>query len=190
VSAHEDEFDAHPEYIDMMVHGVTTIEMTIEITVLSMFTEDEVDTFREQVINMLSDMSDLVHEVKMTSVHATRLHALVMTWDSEVNEVKLITPEIREATPAIRGNEGKPLNEHIITAKFFTPWSNWTWYMTELDNDEDYAFGYVVGLDSELGYFSISELEALRSPSGRLTVERDLHFGKHTLAEVVNGARP
>jgi hypothetical protein len=103
--------------------------------------------------------------------------------------VKLITPELADMTPAIRGNEGKPLNEHIITAKFFTPWSNWTWYMTELAMDKDYAFGYVVGLDSELGYFSIRELEALRGP-GRITIERDLYFGKHTLAEVVNGARP
>jgi hypothetical protein len=77
----------------------------------------------------------------------------------------------------------------IITAKFFTPWAGWTWYMTELDTDDDYAFGYVVGLDSELGYFSIQELEAQAGPGG-LTIERDLHFGQHTLAEVVNGARP
>jgi hypothetical protein len=103
--------------------------------------------------------------------------------------MKLITPGLADATPAIRGNEGKPLAEHIITAKFFTPWANWTWYMTELDKDEDYAFGYVVGLDSELGYFSISELEAIRGPNG-ITIERDLYFGKHTLAEVINGARP
>jgi hypothetical protein len=103
--------------------------------------------------------------------------------------MKLITPGLVSITPYIRGNEGKPLNEHIITAKFFTPWAGWTWYMTELDKDEDYAFGYVVGLDSELGYFSIRELEALRGPGG-ITVERDLHFGKHMLSEVINGARP
>jgi hypothetical protein len=103
--------------------------------------------------------------------------------------MKLITPTIRKATPKLYANEGKPLNEHIITAKFFTPWAGWTWYMTELDVDDDYAFGYVVGLDSELGYFSIRELESLCSPSG-ITIERDLHFGKHTLAEVTNGARP
>jgi hypothetical protein len=103
--------------------------------------------------------------------------------------MKLITSAIRAATPKLYANEGKPLSEHIITAKFFTPWARWTWYMTELDEDDDYAFGYVVGLDAELGYFSIQELEAQCGPGG-MTIKRDLHFRQHTLAEVMNGTRP
>jgi hypothetical protein len=45
---------------------VTIIELTVEITLFGVFTEDEVDSFREQVINVLSGMDDQVHEVKVT----------------------------------------------------------------------------------------------------------------------------
>ena len=40
------------------------------------------------------------------------------------------------------------------------------------------------GLENELGYFSLKELESLKGPFG-LTIERDLFFGKYTLAEVM-----
>lgn len=36
-------------------------------------------------------------------------------------------------------------------------------------------FGYVIGLEAELGYFSLSELEQIRGALG-LPVERDLYF--------------
>lgn len=101
----------------------------------------------------------------------------------------LITPELRKITPLLYGNEGKDVKDMPITAKFFTPWSNWSWYMTELDEGDNIAFGFTAGLDSELGYFSIKELEALQGPGG-IKVERDLYFGRHSLSEVLYGARP
>ena len=58
--------------------------------------------------------------------------------------------------------------------KFFTPWTSWTWYGLEFDGD-DIFFGLVDGLECELGYFSISELESIRGPGG-LRIERDLYF--------------
>lgn len=48
---------------------------------------------------------------------------------------------------------------------------------------ETIFFGLVDGLETELGYFTLSELEALRGPWG-LKVERDLHFGRTTLAQI------
>ena len=36
----------------------------------------------------------------------------------------------------------------------------------------------------ELGYFTLSQLMSIRGPMG-LKVERDLYFGKHSLAEVM-----
>ena len=49
----------------------------------------------------------------------------------------------------------------------------------------DFTFyGYVRGIESELGYFRLSELEYITDGRG-LGVERDQHFGKHTLAEVM-----
>ena len=36
-------------------------------------------------------------------------------------------------------------------------------------------FGLVIGFEQELGYFSLTELEAARGPLG-LPIERDQHF--------------
>jgi len=60
--------------------------------------------------------------------------------------------------------------------KLFTPNSNWTWYIIEFSkNDTNTCYGYVQGLESELGYFTLEELESLRTPLG-LAIERDLSF--------------
>ncbi len=66
--------------------------------------------------------------------------------------------------------------------KFFTPDSNWTWYASEFDG-EDILFGFVSGMEVELGYFSLKELEEVRGPLG-LPIERDLHFEPKTLKEL------
>lgn len=102
--------------------------------------------------------------------------------------VKLITQEIRRNTPPLYTHENTPAEDVPIAAKFFTPWSSWTWYMTEADFAQDLAFGYAINAAApdcaELGYFSLAELRDLKGPFG-LTVERDRHYGKHTLAEVM-----
>ena len=62
------------------------------------------------------------------------------------------------------------------------PRTGWTWYVTEFDG-EDSFFGYVVGFEKELGYFSLSELQGIRGALG-LPVERDLYFEPKPLSEV------
>lgn len=95
--------------------------------------------------------------------------------------MKLLPEEIRKALPPLRSTERLGLDAPIIV-KYFTPSSNWTWYATEFDG-EDLFFGLVDGFDKEMGYFSLSELEAVQGPFG-LGIERDLYFGKgHTLRE-------
>src|SRR6202051_268739 len=62
--------------------------------------------------------------------------------------------------------------------KLFTPDGNATWLLTELDPNGEYlAFGLCdVGLgEPELGYVSLHELAAARSPLG-LPLEPDLYF--------------
>lgn len=72
----------------------------------------------------------------------------------------------------------------ICHIKLFTPDANWTWYITELSlEDNDTCFGYVIGLENELGYFSLSEIEAVRGHL-RLPVERDLGFTPTKLSAV------
>ena len=82
--------------------------------------------------------------------------------------MKLLTKEVLKKLPAIGEGDG---TAHV---KFFTPWSNWTWYATEFDG-EDVFFGLVDGFDKEIGYFSLSELESLKGPFG-LTIERDRYW--------------
>ena len=60
--------------------------------------------------------------------------------------------------------------------KLFTPDSNWTWFIMEVSkSDENICFGYVQGLDNELGFFSLEEIETVHGPLG-LAVERDMFF--------------
>ena len=97
--------------------------------------------------------------------------------------MKLLTKTVQKRLPAIYANEEKSAEETKVPVKFFTPWSNWTWYATEFDG-QDTFFGLVVGHEAELGYFSLAELESIKGPAG-LKVERDLHWNHGTtLAQV------
>ena len=98
--------------------------------------------------------------------------------------MQLMTKELEKTFPPIYANEEKEPKDVLIIAKFFSPWSNWTWYATEFDQESGQFFGYVRGIENELGYFSLQELESVSGPFG-LGIERDLYFGDHTLAEVM-----
>ena len=93
----------------------------------------------------------------------------------------LLDTDTRQRLPPLYSGEEKGL-DMLVQAKFFTPDANWTWYASEF-NGEDIFFGLVIGLEIELGYFSLSELEEVRGPLG-LPIERDLHFEPKTLREL------
>ncbi len=95
----------------------------------------------------------------------------------------LLNKESRGKLPELYDGEELGLNA-LAQVKFFTPDSNWTWYASEFDG-EDIFFGLVSGLEVELGYFSLSELQEVRGPWG-LPIERDLHFEPQTLKELMN----
>lgn len=101
--------------------------------------------------------------------------------------MKLLTKEIERKLPSLYSQDGKPADQVKVAVKFFCPWNSWTWYATEGEYQEESGtwlfFGLVKGLETELGYFTLSELESARGPGG-LRIERDLHFGNHTLADV------
>lgn len=90
--------------------------------------------------------------------------------------------EVVESLPPLYSQER--LGEAaVVRVKFFTPDSNWTWYATEYDPKERIFFGLVVGFETELGYFSLDELQSAVGPLG-LHIERDIHWQPKTLAEV------
>jgi hypothetical protein len=98
--------------------------------------------------------------------------------------MKLLTDELRARLPPLYAQEAE--SEPTVYAKFFMPGTGWTWYVTEGSEQEgDFLFfGFVIGLESEFGYFLLSELETVTSPLG-LHVERDLAFREGKLTDVV-----
>ncbi len=96
--------------------------------------------------------------------------------------MKLLTKAIEaKLAKAPLYSQEKVENPEIIV-KFFTPWSNWSWFATEGSKNEEgdwEFFGMVHGHEKELGNFMLSELESIRGPMG-LKIERDMWFeGKH-----------
>lgn len=81
-----------------------------------------------------------------------------------------------------------PPEELMVIVKFFTPDSSWTWYAVSAYRDKEDGdvqfFGLVDGLEAELGYFWLSELESVRGPLG-LPIERDLYWQPKTLAQIM-----
>lgn len=109
--------------------------------------------------------------------------------------MKMLTKEILERLPKLYANEDKKPEDVKVIVKFFDPTGSWSWYATEgqpviEDGKEvDFEFfGYVRGFDNELVYFTLNQLlHAKDNVRGlqSLPIERDMHFGEHTLAEVM-----
>lgn len=97
--------------------------------------------------------------------------------------MKLLTDELRAQLPALYAQENE--KDAMVHIKFFTPWTGWTWYVTEgsPEGDDFIFFGYVIGQESEWGYFSLNELESINGPFG-LKIERDLHFTPKRKSEI------
>jgi hypothetical protein len=93
----------------------------------------------------------------------------------------LLTKANRKALPPLYSQDGKGMDA-IAQVKFFTPDSNWTWYASEFDGTDIFFGLHVVGFDTEMGYFSLSELSSVRGPLG-LRIERDRYFTPKPLRE-------
>lgn len=89
--------------------------------------------------------------------------------------MKLMTKELEKIIPDFYSSEDVELDDKIVYAKFFLPDANWTWYVLEYDKESNTIFALVDGLDRELGYANIEELEMVRGHMG-LHVERDIFF--------------
>ena len=104
--------------------------------------------------------------------------------------MKLLTKANLDALPPLYSQDGKGADATAYV-KFFGG-GRWTWLATEYDGDDTF-FGYVIsGLGAvcdEFGYFSRSELEALRFPPFGLAIERDLHFTPCTVRDYLGGNR-
>ena len=95
--------------------------------------------------------------------------------------MKLMTKEIQNQMPALYETEGS--ETHRVYAKYFHPFSNWTWYAVEYDPTEKRFFGLVDGYAMEAGYFTLAELESYTI--GGLGIERDLHWDNQITIEEI-----
>ena len=102
----------------------------------------------------------------------------------------LMTKEVGDTIPAIYANENaKDYDTVLAPAKLFSPFSNWTWYITEMDPETGECFGLVQGFETELGYFSLDELAEATVFGGVPAVERDLYWQPKTIGEIRRGSR-
>ena len=104
--------------------------------------------------------------------------------------MKLLPKQIRELLPPLGAQDSKG-GKAVVYVKYFAPSSSWTWLglegepvLDESSQELDFQFfGLVDGHERELGYFMLSELEAVQGPMG-LPIERDLYWQPKKLEEI------
>jgi len=86
----------------------------------------------------------------------------------------LIPKEILDTIPDLY--ETERTKDPLCQVKLFTPDANWTWYIIEHSKEDGVTcYGYVEGIESELGYFSLEEIVGVRGVM-HLAIERDMQF--------------
>jgi hypothetical protein len=101
--------------------------------------------------------------------------------------MKLLTKTLINQIPTCDETAEMGIDEQFVYAKLFNPCGSQTWYITSYDPEYNEAFGFVNLGDpqmAELGYIPMGELESIQLPFG-LKIERDLHFTKTPLREVM-----
>ncbi|HGI7174659.1 TPA: helicase-related protein, partial [Streptococcus pyogenes] len=89
---------------------------------------------------------------------------------SKEDPYNLMTDEMLERVPELYAQEDVALADKQVHAAYIIPFrSNWTWYMTEYDRESKDAFGLVLGIEPEWGYFNLDELKELNAQ--RLVLE-------------------
>jgi len=103
--------------------------------------------------------------------------------------MKLITKELQKTLEKYPyWSQDEKWWDALVLAKFFTPMSNWTWYVLEWDkeydnemwiNEPETLYWVVYWFEKEFWSFSISELESINA-------ERDKFFKPCKLSELKN----
>ena len=114
-------------------------------------------------------------------------------WQDKYSGVRghaLMTKEVGDTIPALYANENvKNYDDVLAPAKLFSPYTGWRWYITEYDPKTGECFGLVEGLETEIGYFDLTELSEATVFGSVPAVERDLHWQPKTIGEIRRGSR-
>ena len=107
---------------------------------------------------------NLYLEEKETGSKAEIEEPKELQYYSKDNPENLMTDEMLKRVPELYAQEDVDLADKQVHAAYIIPFrSNWTWYMTEYDRESGDAFGLVLGIEPEWGYFNIHELEELNA---------------------------
>ena len=102
--------------------------------------------------------------------------------------MKLLTKADEKMLPVLYSQEH--VEDPLVRVKWFSPYSGYRWYAYEgeLNEDGDWQFfGLVTGHESELGYWTLSELD-VKGMNGKLPlVERDMYWTPTRLSQIKNG---
>ena len=98
---------------------------------------------------------------------------------------ELMTKELGEKIPALDASQNVEDSDDVVAhLKLFSPYSNWTWYVTEWEAETGLCFGLVEGFDTEWGYFGLGELAETTVFGGVPAIERDLYWEPKTIGEI------
>ena len=101
-----------------------------------------------------------------------------------------MTREVGDTIPPLYANaKNKNSDDAIALAKLFSPYSDWSWFITEWDPANGLCFGLVKGFETEIGYFDLTELSEATVLGGVPAVERDLYWKTGTIGEIRKGLR-
>jgi hypothetical protein len=100
-----------------------------------------------------------------------------------MEEYSFFPDEVKNSLPKLYSQE--QTKDPTVHLKFFCPWNQWTWFITEGEQqDDDFIFfGYVIGQEREWGYSSLNEISSLVGPGG-LKIERDIHFSPKPKSQI------
>ncbi|MDE2937559.1 MAG: DUF2958 domain-containing protein [Chloroflexota bacterium] len=103
---------------------------------------------------------------------------------------QLMTEKLADTIPALYAKEsGGNYDTVLAHAKLFSPYTNWTWFITEMDPATGTCFGLVDGFEQEIGYFDLTELAETTVFGGVPAVERDLYWEPRAIGEIKHGSR-
>lgn len=98
-----------------------------------------------------------------------------------VNENSFLNKRDRERLPPLYSQE-KNRNPKA-QVHYFDVFSKWHWYAIEFDG-KDLFFGLVLGLEEELGYFSLSDFIELNETSKKTYIVKDSKFKPQSIKEI------
>ncbi len=102
----------------------------------------------------------------------------------------LITKELGEKLPALGSNENVEDSDDVVAhVKLFSPYTGWTWHVTEWEAETGLCFGLVEGFETEWGYFGLAELAEAKVFGGVPAIERDLYWEPKTIGEIRRKSR-